>query len=104
MTEDWFRNAVLASGRAHNNMGADFGWFGSKIAHAVASVVRAPVNLMGKGVSGLGSQISKIPVVGKPLHSAYAISTSPVHFASQIASGQRIDRAVYTHLKEQAHN
>lgn len=79
------------------------GWFGSsivkKIKHAVKKVTRAKiVRDIGRTVQRLGKKIGKVPVIGQGLHATLAVT--PIGLAQRIASGARIDRAVYADFRD----
>jgi hypothetical protein len=76
----WFTKAIKSCGKA---------------AGTVVKTATKPAALLGK-------EITKIPIVGKPLNAVYNLSVNaPFKLASNIASGQRIDKAVVGHFKGQ---
>ncbi len=76
----WFTKAIKSCGRA------------------AGTVVKTAT----KPAIALGKEITKIPVVGKPMSAVYNLSVNaPFKLANNIASGQRIDRAVVGHFKGQ---
>ena len=64
-------------------------------AHSVTKVASAATGEIGKG-------LGKIPVVGGAVSGIYDLSIGgPIKFANEIASGARVDKAAFRHLKSQ---
>jgi hypothetical protein len=75
-------------------VGSDFGWNLFKAVRSVGKTVAG-------GVSSVGKQLDKVPVVGKGLHAVYSVTTGPLELAAHITSGQRLDHAAIGAFKGQ---
>lgn len=116
----WTRNVLLSAGRTREETA--LGWdlnpisaiksVGKAVSGAVSGAASGTVKLAGSGIKtagklsgSLGKTIGSLPVVGAPLAITYDLSIgAPIKFASAVASGERIDKAAYNHLKEQVKN
>ncbi len=70
-----------------------FGWLKKAVNNAGSGIVH--------GIDAAGKTIGKVPVVGGGLKGAFALSTAPLKLSGNIANGNRLDKAVFTHFKEQ---
>lgn len=92
MSNNW--NDIICHASGRDDMGSDFGW---NLFHAVRSVGKTVAG----GVSSVGKQLDKVPVVGKGLHAVYNVATGPIELTAHLASGERIDHAVIGSMKGQ---
>jgi len=87
----------MAGGFADANAAVDSGGALDWLSNAASSAGRT----FSDGVSGVGDLVGSVPIIGKPLRSAFNLATGPYQLAERIASGERIDRAVVNHVKDQ---
>jgi hypothetical protein len=93
---------------------ADFGWFGSKIGHFIGNAAKSAGREIGKAahttvnaVGAVGKGITKIPIVGAPLHTimsaGYNLAMAPmVNTVDAAIHGKRLDKALLKTVKDQA--
>lgn len=75
--------------------------FLSSIAHAVGSVVTAPIKLADDVDHVIGKGLSKIPVLGKPLNAVFDLGNSPVKVSAGIAAGHPISAVLKKEIHDQ---
>jgi hypothetical protein len=75
-------------------------WLGNAIKSAGRGI-GAAVHVVSAASGAISNTISKVPFIGPALHGLYGLAAGPFNLTLDIASGQRIDRALLNSAKEQ---
>jgi hypothetical protein len=74
---------------------------GKSAARGTARGISGAARVSVRGLDRAGGALGKVPVVGGGLKGAYSLASAPYKLTARVVSGERIDKAAMTHLREQ---
>jgi hypothetical protein len=71
------------------------------LANAASSAGRSVSHAVAGGISAATGLVGKVPIIGKPLAATLRLAAGPISLGDRIMQGERIDRALVGHFKDQ---